>query len=397
MATANAFSLQATLNIQDHPLGYQPPVGPAIDFKANYNHLEANMPTSFTFTNLGQDWTFNWVSYLTVSAGTATLRLPGGGSETYTVAALNVPSTPDPLSQAVLVNTGTNAFQRIMPDGSMLVYNQADTSTPPRVFMTEDIDPQANSVLIQYDANFRISTITDAIGQVSTLTYASTVITAPGYYEIATITDPFSRSCNFTWDTATSLLLLSITDVIGLKSKFAYDTSSSFISQMTTPYGTTAFYQYIPADSNGTLFPVQGLKFTFPDGTSSYVESWFGTVETTFYWDRHATQMYPNEPDQNTGSPFSAYTHSQQTSWVINSTGVLTEPVPQTATQPLETASPTSYLYPGQSVPHQLGTVNKPSQVSRPLGNPITIFTVGGTVTTSDVLQINASNNGLAD
>jgi hypothetical protein len=53
MARAAAFSMQASLNINDTPLSYRPPVGPSMDFRVNYNYLEANQPSSFTFTNLG--------------------------------------------------------------------------------------------------------------------------------------------------------------------------------------------------------------------------------------------------------------------------------------------------------------------------------------------------------
>ncbi len=37
--------------------------------------------------------------------------------------------------------------------------------------MTQIVDPQGNSAYIQYDSNFRVTSITDALGQVSTLAY----------------------------------------------------------------------------------------------------------------------------------------------------------------------------------------------------------------------------------
>jgi hypothetical protein len=50
-----------SLNINDEPVGYTPPVGPAIRFMVRYNQREANQ----VFSNLGPKWTFDWLSYIT--------------------------------------------------------------------------------------------------------------------------------------------------------------------------------------------------------------------------------------------------------------------------------------------------------------------------------------------
>ena len=86
MARATTSAMNATLNVMDTPLSYQPPLGPAVNFSVSYQHMETNQPGTFTFTNLGQDWVFNWLSYLTIdmSTQTATIRLPGGNSEIVT-------------------------------------------------------------------------------------------------------------------------------------------------------------------------------------------------------------------------------------------------------------------------------------------------------------------------
>jgi len=389
MARAFAYTMQATLTIVDKPLSYQPPLGRSIDFFCRYDHLEADQPGTFTFTNLGQDWSFNWVSYLTVDPSTsvATLRKMGGGVEVSTPDPITSLYPPDLQSQATLVKIGTNNYQRQMPDGSVQVYNQPDSSTPPRIFMTEVIDPQAQSVLVNYDANFRVTSITDAIGQVSTIAYVSNTTGNVGFYKISTITDPFGRSCSFTWDSTTTLLL-QITDVVGLKSQFAYDTSTSFITQMSTPYGTTAFYQYVP--DPGDFYPGQGLRFTYPDGTSAAIENWLGNVQTTFYWDRHALQLYPNEPNQTSST---GYTHCETTKWVRDPSNNSEKPLVQTLTHPLETASPIGYQYPGQAGNNDLvGTINKPTQMTRTLGNPIVTATIGGTVTSGDYIQLGVAS-----
>jgi hypothetical protein len=61
------------------------PRGPSVNITLNNNYLEGNQPATFSFSNLGLNWSFNWISYLTVDpvSGTATVRYRGGHSEDY--------------------------------------------------------------------------------------------------------------------------------------------------------------------------------------------------------------------------------------------------------------------------------------------------------------------------
>ena len=389
MAYASANKLLCTLMISDTPLGYSPPVGPSMDFGLNYKDLQTNQPSSFTFTNLGQNWNFNWLSYLTLNASNvATLRLMGGGSEKYTPN-MGVYS-PNFYSQALLVDVGGGVYERRMPDGSKQIYDLSDTSSPVRIFMTKVVDPQGNSVLIQYDSDFRIVSLTDATNQVSTISYVSNTLGNPGFYKIASITDPFSRSCSFSYD-STLTYLTSTTDVIGLVSKFSYNTSSSFITLMTTPYGSTSFYKYVPGANPN---PARGLKFTFPDGTSSVIESWVGETESTFFWDRHAFSLYPNDPANF------IYTHCVRTKFVMNLDNELLEPAIQYIAPPLE-SSPTFFTYPNQPSGNTrlAGSSNLPLSSSRSLGgdgNLIVNAKIGGTVTAGDVITISNNFNNVS-
>src|SRR5262249_42372955 len=142
MARVSAFTMQATTNITDTPLGYTPPVGPAIGFMINYNYLEANQPSTFTFTNLGPDWSLYWVSYLTVDGSSnVTVRLCGGGSEYYPYTGNpTTPYYPNVLSQATLTSPSSGVYNLQYPDGSTRVFNQSDGSG--RIFMTQFADPQ---------------------------------------------------------------------------------------------------------------------------------------------------------------------------------------------------------------------------------------------------------------
>ncbi len=372
MPTADAYSMLTTLHIADTPLSYSPPIGPTIDFSFDYNHLQPDQPSTFTFTNLGQNWNFGWLSYLTVDSGSnvASVRIMGGGTEVYT------PSsgvyTPDFLSQALLVNMGSGVYERRLKDGSVQVYNQADTSSPPRIFMTQVKDPQGNTVTIQYDANFRITSIVDAIGQASTINYVSNTVGNAGFYKIASIADPFGRTCSFAYD-STVTNLLSITDAVSLKSSFQYDNTSSFISQMTTPYGTTSFYDYVPGID---VWPARGLRFTFPDGTSSVLENWINETKSSYFWDRHVMQMYPNDPVNK------VYTHCKVMKFTYNNATGQEASSMQWVQSPLET--PTYLTYATNAGPNYSGFNNLPLTLTKAIGNPVVNAEVGGTVTAGD-------------
>ena len=103
-----------------------------------------------------------------------------------------------------------------------------------RIFLTSIVDPQGQTLQMTYDAQLRVVAITDAIGQVTTVSYEHP--TDP--LKITKVTDPFGRFATFTYTPAGQLA--SITDVIGLTSSFTY-AQGDFITALTTPYGTTTF------------------------------------------------------------------------------------------------------------------------------------------------------------
>ncbi|PZM81157.1 MAG: hypothetical protein DKT66_18200 [Candidatus Melainabacteria bacterium] len=377
---------ECTLNISDTPLSYTPPIGPPIDIHLNYAWLETNQPSTYTFTNFGQNWTSRWLSYLTVDPTTQaiTLRRPSGGSEVYTKDPISGLYTPNFIVHDTMLDLGGGAYQSTSVEGWVAKYTLSDTSSPPRIFMTEIKDPQGNSALIQYDSDFRITTVTDAISQVTTFSYLSNVLGNPGFYKVATITDPFSRTAQFQYDT-TSTFLLSITDAMGMKSEFIYDPTSSFISALTTPYGTTSFIAYTPPNSNGSI--ARGLRKIFPDGTSNVVENWIPHINKSYFWDRNATKLYPNDPINRD------YSHCKTRKLCYDAATNLLEPVLNYIQSPLE--SPQYYQYPGQSITDYTGSSNRPENVYQSLGNQLVIATVGGTKTTGDILNITVYDNAL--
>ncbi len=266
MPVWNIHHAMASLNLEDIPLAYEPPVGPGVNFRINYSQLEQNQPTTITFSNIGALWNLSWVSYLTVDSANALAHMGEGGTELYTNYNSSTGTySPDQSSHARLVRVGADNYERRESDGSKIVFNLPDG---PRLFATLIVDPQGNALTLGYDANFRLITLTDAVGQVSTVTHWSDTPGDPLYYLVKKVTDPFGRFTSLAYDASNRLT--SVTDQIGMTSVFTY-TASNLVDSMTTPYGTTQF------DCGNATVPVKGVvahaQVTEPDGAQYRVES----------------------------------------------------------------------------------------------------------------------------
>ena len=372
MAAASAFSMNASLNIKDAPLGYTPGVGPSMDMAVNYNDMEGQQPSNFTFTNLGQNWSFNWLSY---TNGGIVYSARGGGYEDYST------NGPFIMSQTTLVQNGDGSYTKQFPDGSVENYT---LNVGVYWFMTSVVDPQGNAVTINFDANTRITSITDASGNpATTISYVSNTVGNAGFYVMASITDGFGRSASFSYD-STVTQLLSVTDAVGNVSSFNYN--GSFITSMTTPYGTTGFTKYTPP--NADYYPPQGLRFSFPDGSMSVLENWLMEFKNTYFWDRHATSLYPTDPTNQ------VYSHCKLTRFLWEGWSGEESPVVDWIQKPLETR--TAFVYPGQPSMFEPGTINKPSTVTRALiENPVQHVEIFGSPVGGDPISITFFDPGL--
>ena len=327
-----------------------------MDFLCNYNYLEGGLPANLQFTNIGADWSLNWVAFGGQDAsGNFVINIPGGGYETYEYAFpdnVSNPFAPNLTSQAVL-SFSAGAYQRHLPDGTVEIYSNLNAYNQGYYFLSAVIDPQGNSATIQYDTYGRLTSVTDALGQVSTFTYASNSVVPPmvGYFTLVQITDPFGRSAYFNQNIAYGGL--AITDVIGITSTF---TSYS----LTTPYGTTTFQTYTPTAPSLTG---TGLKFIFPDNTSAVVENWIDEACKSYFWNREQFGLYPNDYVNH------VYSHCHTTQWLLvgeGGAGLLESPVPDFDLPPLENR--TTYTYAGETTDGDhnfIGAINRPIQVSR--------------------------------
>jgi RHS repeat-associated protein len=270
MAVVSVHLMLVNLNLNDEPVGYTPPVGPPVRFKATYNDQDSYQPANFDYANFGPQWTCNWISYITDAPSNlladVNQYVPGGGIRTFTGFDPNQQAfEPQQYDNTRLLRTGPSSYSLVAPDGSQLIYAQPNGAigAARNVFLTQIVDPQSNALTLTYDNQLRLVSVTDAIGQVSTITYGLT----NDLYKITQITDPFGRFATFQYDSQSRLV--QITDLIGLTSQFVYNdiglTYSDFIKTLTTSYGNTSFVE----SDHGNI---RRLDITYPDGSRERVE-----------------------------------------------------------------------------------------------------------------------------
>jgi RHS repeat-associated protein len=316
MAVAKVHLMDVNLNLTDSPVGYAPPVGQPVRFALRYNQRDVFQPANFTYANLGPQWTFDWLTYITDNPSNAladvNLYVGGGGQRTYTGFNTNTQSYAyQQYDQNLLTRTGPATYQLLSGDGSKMIFGQSDGSigSSRNIFLTQEIDPQGNALNFSYDTNLCLVAVQDAIGQVTTLTYGlpttnigtgpNETILAADPYKLTSVTDPFGRTATFNYEPLVVAIhylyvngqlfssnavynwgLASDTDVIGITSQFGYlavPTSvttdggqvtislDNIVNSLTTPYGGTSFVSV----DNGNI---RSLDIVYPDGSRERVE-----------------------------------------------------------------------------------------------------------------------------
>ena len=311
MCGYNILESTVSLTMADTPVGYTPPLGPSAAAQIIYNQRQDSQPAVFTFFNVSPKWTLNWLSYVIddpSNPGASVARYMSGGSQYYYTGytastGLFTAQTNDG-SRLALASQSPVTYRLQKGDGSAEVYAQSDGSTgyPRRVFLSEVIDPQGNTLTLNYDGQQRLVSLTDATGRQTSFSYGL----ASKPLLVTAITDPFGRSATLTYDS--SGRLSSITDVIGITSSFTYDVNS-LVNSMTTPYGTTSFSFTAPGTSGPPRFvdvtdpmgyhereewlepapiPSSDPTSTVPQGMPVTPYNAYLNYRSSFHWDKNA-------------------------------------------------------------------------------------------------------------
>lgn len=337
-----------------------------------YNQRDAFQPANFTYSNFGPKWTFDWLAYIkddptNVLADVQYYRMGGFARFFSGFDGLTKSYALHRLDLTKLTRTSSSSYEMVSADGSKKIFGQSDGSvgTARKIFLTQIVDRAGNAVSLTYDANQRVVALTDAIGQVTTLTYGQT----NDLYKITKVTDPFGRFATFSYDASNRLS--QITDVIGLTSQFTYEGSGDFVNALITPYGTNTFIK----GENGTT---RWLETHFPDGNRDRVEfnqgasgiafsdpaasvpngMWTQNIyinaRNTYYWSKTAC-----------AGGYGDYTKAKIYHWLHHTDLNSAARILESEKDPLEDR--VWYNYPGQAAPYFVGTINKPSLRGRVL------------------------------
>jgi len=202
----------------------------------DFNQRETIGGLEWNFFGFGKKWNCDWFSVVYTNLGYSIVNFPNGGQSHF-----NSYGYADLLSRTKLSGDPVNGYTVTYPDGRQDIYGFVCDNGPVLMgaFLTEHRDAQGHSTrLIYYPFTFpvvRLRYVIDGDGRTNTVSYVTTNSYSTNL--ISQITDPFGRSAYFAYDNSGHLT--NITDVAGISSSFAY--SGDDVNALTTPYGTTRF------------------------------------------------------------------------------------------------------------------------------------------------------------
>jgi YD repeat-containing protein len=135
-------------------------------------------------------------------------------------------------------------------------------------FLTQRVSPEGYTTTFQYEGydpdniNVRLKYVIDPDGRTNTLTYAT-----GGFSTnlITQVTDPYGRSAYFQYDN--NGLLTNITDMAGMSSSMRYD-ANGWLTNLTTPYGATSF---APTDNGEAALAINRYITITEPGNSKHL------------------------------------------------------------------------------------------------------------------------------
>lgn len=233
----------------DIPLWYKSPIGPAVEIQLSYNSQSAIA----VHEPFGRKWQFNYSSYLVVdTAKEVTIFMPDGRRDVYRP---NNPANPAAGYKKpyrvfnTLVWLAENRFELRLPEGDVYTYAIPAGTSSLQPFLVEIRDTHNQKLTFGYNADVELTSITDAAGKNTILTYTGGLVTR--------VSDPFGRHADFSYDANRNLT--GITDMGGYASSFTYD-ANVYLTGITNGGGTWQVY-IEPADgidNNMVKYPLPG-------------------------------------------------------------------------------------------------------------------------------------------
>ena len=246
------------LFMTDTPMWYRPPIGPSVELKLSYNS-QSSIAYNEPF---GNKWQFNYGSYLVAdTVGTVIVFMPDGRRDEYVYDNAGTWEPPYQVHNE-LNRVSDDRYELRLPDGTTYAYDMPQvisiwhpcTRCPPititQHFLAEIRDAHGQRLRFDYDVDGQLTTVTDAIGRQTVLTYNTS-----GH--VTQASDPFGRTAMFEYDGLDNLT--AITDMGGYRSDLTYD-ADVYLTSVSNPRGQWDFL-IEPADgivANSDAYPPPG-------------------------------------------------------------------------------------------------------------------------------------------
>ena len=377
--------------LHDTPLFYKMSSGKPFQLKLSYKHSAvskgANVP------GFGDRWECNWlgmaeenpngsqlVSIDVFHGGGGRTKQPASGALDYKRArsAQTFPNTYGDWTSGTAnsYSGGAEALRLDSPLGRSSKYGQVllyDGGTR-RFFRTNRTDQYNRAVSFNYSSNYinsapvmRMTTVTDADGKNTTLDYTNTSF--PNL--ITSVTDPYSRVARFFYDHLGRLT--NITDMAGMASSFKYDTTTSVITNLHTPYGDTGFRYFSGTSTRHTRW-YRALEVSEPTGQKqlyAYFDLALESYRNSYHWNRQQYAALTSEGKTNISempdgdfdkASIKTWAHDSVVTFQSNVGGFLTH---QAGPKDILGSRVNSvyYSYPGQPTSWARGTLKKPKSI----------------------------------
>lgn len=279
--TVHSFRLvNPGLELKDTPITYQAPYGPSVDLTIKYDQRSTIIPDVATHSNFGPRWTHDYLGYVNLTgtgtpAASVQTVFGNGAYLTYTLSTTTgtylAKYQSHPKLEYIAPASGGPGYRLRFDNGREWIYQQANSATTTRYYLSSIRDPRGNALTYGYDATLRLTTLTDAAGNITTFSYtpAPDDLVQSDVKKIRAVTDPFGRTASFRY-TATGLLH-KIIDPVNIVSEFRYTATGDFIDRLTTPYGNHTYtWGDLPGINNE---PGRFIEATDPYGDKERVEA----------------------------------------------------------------------------------------------------------------------------
>jgi RHS repeat-associated protein len=313
--------INTNLYVTDIPLWYEPAIGPSVRAQVSYNSTSETTGDEI----FGSKWIFVYGGSLQndtsdnvtiVMADGKELEFESDGTGGYTQGC-------DCDAYFVLEKLSDTHYELRNKSDKKYIYSEPSVAGD-KLYLTQVVDAHNNSLTIGYSDN-RLTTITDTLGQVTTLHYNSDAL-------VERISDPFGREALFTYDGERNLT--SLTDIGGYKTSVEYS-AESVISALVNDGGRTEFY-IEPATNalSWVQYPAPGaemgtssrITITHPDGNKE--EYYYNGVNATFWHVAPEDYRDPYEPINNLSAevPKTTYTYASSVKGVRSKIATKTNP-----------------------------------------------------------------------